>query len=216
MKFLRTYRKVKDKFIKPRIRWYFGPWRREGNLPVWRRGNMIRFAKYGEYDSKWHYAKMEDSWWTELGKKNHPILSKIFKPEYQLPLWLSFYFFNSDIMYKTKWEDDDYRYEYPAHITLVFFGFAISITALAPKISDSRRYDDEYWESILTYIHYDGDLEKTNNTMGYFTVYGETPKIYHPRFVADFLKNEEERNRLKEIQKEYLKKIEKKEVEFLA
>ena len=46
MQFLKTYRRVKDVFVKPKIRWYFGSWKNEPNLPVWRCGPQIFLTKY--------------------------------------------------------------------------------------------------------------------------------------------------------------------------
>lgn len=197
-RFLEIYRRYKDIFIKPKFKFFIGKWRNEGNLPVWRRGNLLKFAKYGEYTDKWNYAKLESCEWNLIGKKNHPILSKLVKPIYELPLWLSFYIFNSDIMYKTKWSEDDYRYEYPAHFTIVFFGLCFSITAyISVEDEDDWLVNDSYWESLLTYAHYK-DLEKTNDACGWYNRPGE--KGFRFKFNPKFLKKQEDRDKLKEIQ----------------
>lgn len=205
-KFLTEWKKTNGKFIKPKLHWYFGSWYKEGNLPVWRRGNTIHFGKYSERKDEYSYAKLVSSEWTEEGKKNHPILSRLFRPTYQLPNWMSFYFFNSDIMYKTKWEDDDYRYEYPAHITLVIFGLCISVTAYIPKQEDNDwTCNDDYWESLLTYNHYNGDLKKVNDVMGYWNKPDDSN--FRFRFQPRFLTNTDEQNDLIELQAEMLDKI---------
>jgi len=197
-RFLEIYRKYKDIFIKPKFKFFIGKWRNEGNLPVWRRGNLLKFAKYGEYTDKWNYAKLVSCEWNPVGKKNHPILSKLVKPMYELPIWLSFYIFNSDIMYKTKWSEDDYRYEYPAHFTIVFFGLCFSITAyISIEDDDDWLVNDQYWESLLTYSHYK-DLEKTNDACGWYNRPGE--KGFRFKFNPKFLKKQEDRDKLKEIQ----------------
>lgn len=152
IKLWNTYNKVKNIFKKPKLRYYFGKWIHDPCLPIWRRGNCIHLAKYQEYDSKWEYARYIDSWWTDLGKKNHPIISKLFKPMYILPIWLSFYIFNRDIMWKTKYSDEDYRFEYPGQFTIVAFGYSLSFWLQNPTGDVTR--DDDYWESILTYLHY--------------------------------------------------------------
>lgn len=205
-KFLTEWKKTKGKFIKPKLHWYFGSWWKEGNLPVWRRGNIIHFGEYKERNDTYNYAKLVSSEWTEEGKKNHPILSKLVKPAYQLPNWLSFYFFNSDIMYKTKWEDDDYRYEYPAHITLVIFGFTISVTAYIPKQDDNDwTCNDDYWESLLTYNHYNGDLKKVNDMMGYWNKPDDSN--FRFRFQPRFLASSVDRDDLVTLQAEKLNGI---------
>ena len=214
-KFLSEWKKTNGKFIKPKFYWYFGSWYREGNLPVWRRGNTIHFGKnyydenkkyVKEYERIYDYAKLVKSEWTEEGKKNHPFLSKFLKPVYELPYWLSFYFFNSDIMYKTKWSEDDYRYEYPAHITLVFFGLALSVTAYIPKQDENDwTCNDDYWESLLTYNHYNGDLKKVNDVMGCWNKPGD--ENFRFRFQPRFLTSADEQRDLIDIQKEKLDRM---------
>ncbi len=218
-KFLYEWKQTHGAFIRPKLKWYFGPWWKEGNLPVWRRGNTIHFGKYSERKDNYDFAKLETSEWTEEGKKNHPILSKIVKPSYELPRWLSFYFFNSDIVYKTKWSEDDFRYEFPAHITLVIFGFAISITAYIPKSEENDwTCQDDYWESLLTYNYFKGDIKKTNKVMGYWN----SPKDgnFRFRFQPRFLTSTVDRDDLIALQAEQLPKIkeeyEKEEAERKA
>ena len=211
-RFLYTWKQCHGKFVKPKFKWFFGSWRREGNLPVWRRGNTIHFGKYKERNNTYDYARLVSSEWTEEGKKNHPILSKLVKPTYELPYWLSFYFFNSDIMYKTKWTDDDFRYEYPAHITLVIFGFAISVTAYIPKTDENDwTVQDDYWESLLTFNHYGGDIKKTNEVMGWWSKYDD--KKIKFRFQPRFLTSSVDRDDLEVLQAEQLEKIKKEESE---
>ena len=205
-RFLYTWKQCHGKFVKPKFKWFFGSWRREGNLPVWRRGNTIHFGKYKDRNDTYDFARLVKSEWTEEGKKNHPILSKLVKPTYELPYWLSFYFFNSDIMYKTKWSEDDFRYEFPAHITFVFFGLALSVTAYIPK-GDKNDWtsQDDYWESLLTYNYYDGNLKKVNDVMGCWNSVGE--KNFRFRFQPRFLKDKDERNDLIEIQANALNRM---------
>ena len=216
--FLSTYKRNKDAFIKPKIKFFFGLWKNEPNLPVWRRGNFIEFSKYSERNHTWDYARLVKSEWNELGKQNHPILSKIFKPMYQLPLWLSFYIFNHDIMYKTKWSESDFRYEYPSHFTIVFFGLCFSMTAYIPKKNeDDWICQDQYWESMLTYEYYNRDLEKTNDVCGWYNRPGDNN--FRFKFDSRFLKKKEDREKLIEIQNNLLPEIikqyeeEEKEIE---
>ena len=206
-RFLYVWKQCHGAFIRPKLKWYFGPWRKEGNLPVWRRGNTIHFGKYEERNDIYDYAKLVSSEWTEEGKKNHPIISRFLKPVYELPYWLSFYFFNSDIMYKTKWTEDDFRYEYPAHITLVIFGFAISVTAYIPKMDKNDwACQDDYWESLLTFNHYGGDIKKTNEVMGWWSKHDD--KKIKFRFQPRFLTSSVDRDDLVALQAEQLEKME--------
>lgn len=164
MNFLKIYRRLKDVFIKPKLKWYFGTWRNELNLPVWRHGPQIRLAKYHQMyipqrsvlvfdgyskDGYKQYSRSEHKlpvgYYTYVWRRN--IRKKLKKwhlswipPIIQLPIWMSFYFFDCDICWKTKW--DEYRYEHPAHITLVLFGLAISVTAYIPEINGNTTQDD--------------------------------------------------------------------------
>ena len=209
-RFLYVWKQCHGAFIRPKLKWYFGSWRKEGNLPVWRRGNTIHFGKYKERNDTYDYARLVSSEWTEEGKKNHPILSKLVKPTYELPYWLSFYFFNSDIMWKTKWSEDDFRYEYPAHITLVFFGLALSVTAYIPKVDENDwTVQDDYWESLLTFNHYGGDIKKTNEVMGWWNKPDD--KNFRFRFQPRFLKSTVDQDDLIALQAEMLDEIRKRE-----
>lgn len=204
-RFLYEYKQCKKAFVKPKFHWFFGRWRRETNLPVWRRGNIICLCKHNQRDEVWDFGRLVECKWNDLGKKKHPILSRLFKPMYVLPMWLSFYYFNSDIVYKTKWSDSDFRYEFPAHITLVFFGLCISVTAYIPQADkEDWMCQDDYWESLLTYRYFNGDLKKTNATMGYWNHPGG--KGFKFRFQPRFLIRKKEKEELGNIQVDcYLK-----------
>lgn len=183
MKCYKTYNKVKDIFVKPRKVWFVGKWKNYPGLPMWRHGNMIYLGKYGEYTSKWNYSKMLECNWTDLGKKNHPILSKLFKPIYQFPIWLSFYIFHNDVVWKTKY--DDYRYEFPPQFCIVFFGLCIGFHLHNPA-ADRAMHDDDYWEAILWYLEYK-DLEKVKNALG--TWFSYSNNMSHDRLNPKFIKS---------------------------
>lgn len=163
----KTYNKVKDVFKKPILKWSCRNWYKSNLLPVWRRGNSICLAKYGEYESKWNYAKFISADWTELGRKNHPIISKLFKPYYQLPKWCAFYIFNHDVIWKMKY--DEARYEYPPQFTIVFFGWSLNFWLINP--TGDVMYNDDYWETMLDYI----DIKK--NPISYYGEHRELPTI---------------------------------------
>ena len=205
--FLDVYKRNKDVFIRPKFRWFFGKWRSEPNLPVWRRGPQIRWGKYGEIDEEWNWAKLESAEWSVLGKQNHPILSKIIKkPVWQLPIWLAFHWYNRDVYCGTKWEDDDFRFEFPPHITFVFFGLAISVTAYLPQEDkDDWLINDQYWESMFAYEYCKGDLKATNDSCGWYNRPGK--EGFRFKFEPRFLKKEEDRIALKQIQDEALPQI---------
>lgn len=162
-----TYNKVKDVFKKPILKWSCCNWYKSSTLPIWRRGNGIKFGKYNEYDSKWDYARFISAEWNDVGKNNHPIISKIFKPYYQMPKWFAFYIFHRDVMWKSKYDKPIYMY--PPQFTIVFFGWSLNFWLINPTGDINNDYD--YWETMLEYI----DVKE--NPEDYYGNIKELPKI---------------------------------------
>lgn len=120
-------------------------WKTNPCLPIWRRGNTIRlFKRQQVYDYQKAGGYVWSSDFEKTLKKLH--LSWL-KPSYELPIWLSFYFFNWDICWK--WKYDDVRYEFPPQLTIVLFNVSLSLYWKQPK--SKLGYDEMYWESILNY-----------------------------------------------------------------
>lgn len=163
MQFLKEYRKVKDVFVKPKIKFYFTrnkhkPWIWLTNKFGWNskykcyypKDEVLVFDGFAEefrgipvkkYSSSKHklpkgVSIYEPVWNRNIRKKWWSFIPPVIK----LPSWMNFKFTNRDIIWKTKW--DDYRYEFPAIISLTLFGFEFGIMS-----SD----DDDYWESLLTW-----------------------------------------------------------------
>lgn len=100
-------------------------------------------------------------WNRNIRKKLRKYYLGWLKPQYFLPLWLSFYVFDWDVCYK--WKYDDIRYEFPPQFTFVFFGFALTIFVI-PIMEDEDDSPDHYWESLLSYLYQDKcnkDVSKT-------------------------------------------------------
>lgn len=182
-KLYKTYNKAKDVFVKPQLKWEFGRWRNTSGFPVWRRGPMLYSYKLfrkgiaciDTSESTWFAAKYK---WTETFKKEHPIFSKIFKPAYQLPIWLSFYIFDYDVIWK--WKYDDIRFEFPPQFTIVFFGFALTLMLTAPFYNESINSNvDDYWEGLLNFIYYDRSLKNAMNKTGYYTTWDKENKAHN-------------------------------------
>lgn len=182
-KLYKTYNKAKDVFVKPQLKWEFGRWRNTSGLPVWRRGPMLYSYKLfrkgiaciDTSESTWFATKYK---WTETFKKEHPIFSKIFKPAYQLPIWLSFYIFDYDVIWK--WKYDDIRFEFPPQFTIVFFGFALTLMLTAPFYNESINSNvDDYWEGLLNFIYYDRSLKNAMNKTGYYTTWDKENKAHN-------------------------------------
>lgn len=165
-----TYNQAKELYAKPRLKWRFCKWKHSPLLPVWRRGNSIRlYKRYNEI------KEIKDKFtfkyeWSDIGKEAHPILSKIFKkPIYTLPIWLSFYIFNHDLVWKTKY--DDYRFEFPPQLCIVIFGWSLNFWLVPPKcqypdyIKNTFTTEDDYWESMLWYIDYKNKFPERNRKL---------------------------------------------------
>ena len=204
LKILETYWEARHVFVFPKINVKICKWTESGCLPVWRRGPQIKLGKYKEYETKYNYARLINSWWTDEGKANHPILSKLFKhPVIQLPIWLSFYCFNWDVCWKWKWEE--VRYEFPPLFSLVLFGISFNIWLSCP-IKGECFNDTHYWECILDLV-YDCDLDmpldivKFTNKMGKWSRYCKEDNLYHDYYTLqpEYLKEP--------YRSEYLNKI---------
>lgn len=175
IKLYNTWKQVKGIFKKPQLVFTYGNWYESSMLPVWRRGRTIWLGGFKNRKrievKKWRKPLKTktldipgawiDGWdydWTDIFKQNHPIISTLFKPRYEMPKWFTFYIFNHDLFWKTKW--DDYRYEFPPQFTIVFLYWHISFYLAPPK--GCNNYD--YWEAILWYIE-KRNFEKVFNEM---------------------------------------------------
>ena len=178
--FLTTYRKIKGVWKLPKPRIFFGLWKNDPNLPVWR-GTWIRLGKYGQYytinksvlleDTKdygdgykhlyhsEHNVKQDYAWNRNIRRKLRKFGLGWVPPIIELPWWLSFRIFNWDVCWK--WKYDDIRYEFPPQFTIVLFGVCLSITFHEPT-GGYYTSDDQYWEGILTYLHkFNGNMYET-------------------------------------------------------
>lgn len=130
-------------FKIPKLIWYFG------KTAI---GTPIFFPR------KWVKYKTKDAIESAVTAINNPrLVQKSFEEwvEYYknykkaVPLKIGFTF--TDIYWKTKWNSTDYRFEYDATWSFVFFGYQIALRFKVP-------HQDHYWECFLFY-HYDTDRE---------------------------------------------------------
>ena len=174
-----TYKKVKDVFIKPKLKFFFGLWRKDPCLSVYRSGPTIWVFSKHQTCGRWH----------KDFKEKHPFFTKYFKPRYVLPVWMTFEIFNWDITWKTKY--GDYRFEFPGQFTIVFFGLSFSIWNVNPTGNDHK--DEDYWEAILWYINSKKEtpiekLKESNSKLGRWVIYTDDGKELVRRLDKDFLK----------------------------
>lgn len=184
IKLYSTYNKVKNVFTGPKLTYRFGLWKNDPGLPICKCPCLIRLCKFGEYRTSKESSIFNQKYeWTKKGKKNHRFLSKIFKPIYTLPIWLSFRIINRDMTWKTKW--NDYCYEFPPQFTIVFFGLSLSFFLHNP--TEDIHKDDDYWEAILWYLD-KKDLDKVDEELGAWL--DSDFKECERRLDKRFLKNE--------------------------
>lgn len=174
MEMFKTYKKVKNIFVKPKIKFFCCPWRESPLFPVWRRGNTIWLSKkirWGKFTENYKIYKPENIW-IKTGNKysltNHKLpkkyvwrsdirkkLKKIglgwIEPAYELPIWLTFRFFNHDIYWDYGEYNDDIRIYGPPQFSLILFGYSFNLI-LVPPDADVKGFSDFYWESILYYL----------------------------------------------------------------
>ena len=69
----KTYNKVKDVFVRPKLKFQFGRWVNTSGLPVWRQGPIIYLdGDKNSYEVKnWHYIKTGTKIWQDSSGKEH-------------------------------------------------------------------------------------------------------------------------------------------------
>ena len=171
IKLYNTWEKVKDTFVKPSLKVYFGKWRNDPNLPVWRTGpaiyvcgrkNLHKLA----YNAQRGVLITTGTMKLKLGKEeidtkvkeyinhtlpkgikpgeyvwNRDIRKKLkkwhlgwIKPIIYLPRFFRFHIINSDVYWKTKW--DEIRYEFPPQLSFIGFGLSLTFTLHCPIKSE--------------------------------------------------------------------------------
>ncbi len=130
------------------------------NIKLCRKGDVLKNGEIAKWDCSQSVShKLPGNlhggdyvWNQKIRKKLKKFHLSWIKPEYQLPIWCSFYFWNNEVMWKTKWSNTDFRFEFPGHFTIVFFGLSFSLWSNWYN-KDKAYCTDWYWESILHYLY---------------------------------------------------------------
>lgn len=168
------------------------------NVKLYKKGDVLKDGTIAKWDaSEMRQHKLPGNlrdrnyvWNSKIRRKLRKLHLSWIKPEYHLPIWLSFHFWNSEVMWKTKWSNTDFRFEFPGHFTIVFFGLSFSVWsnwASENKTSNA----DWYWESILQYLYgkVPRNLRNAVYASGQWTRWDENDnKITGFAFQKDFLK----------------------------
>lgn len=145
----RTWWKARKYFKKPKFKFYFGP--------MWKYNGKVK-TKFGEYDD----YEYKGGYW--------PAASTEFL-KWHTPKWFPIHIVSWDIGWKDKYNTP--RYERPGHF-IIFFGrdyhkhWQFSMTVTAPDFFCNNDctiedHDDNYWESMLWYLHYADTYNTLNN-----------------------------------------------------
>lgn len=144
-----TWWKARKYFKKPKFKFYFGPmWKYKGKVNT-------KFGEYDDYEYKGGY-------W--------PAASTEFL-KWHTPKWFPIHIVSWDIGWKDKYNTP--RYERPGYF-IIFFGrdyhkhWQFSMTVTAPDFFCNNDctiedHDDNYWESMLWYLHYADTYNTLNN-----------------------------------------------------
>jgi len=181
-KLYNTWRKVKDTFVKPSLKVYFGLaskdpyccWTKPKIL-LYRSSNLIRFvqdsvtittgSKTEKFGNKDFEVKVAEISRHKLPKNlkdwdivwASPIRRKLRKYHLNwIPpiIYLPKFFTFKFVNFDVGWKTkyDDIRYEYPPQLSIVFFGLSLTFTLHCP-IKDEYCSDDSYWEAILLHLY---------------------------------------------------------------
>lgn len=147
------------------------------SITTYRKGDKMKngeIAKWDYGDTSYHKLpgnlnSWDRVWNRDFRKKLKKWHLNWIKPYYQLPIWLSFYIFNHDFGWKTKWTSYDFRYEYSPQFTIVIFGLSFSWWLKCP--GNDAANDNFYWEGILYYLYGEKplDLKYAINGVGKWT-----------------------------------------------
>lgn len=144
-----TWWKARKYFKKPKFKFYFGPmWKYKGKVHT-------EFGEYDDYEYKGGY-------W--------PAASTEFLKRYT-PKWFPIHVSSWNIGWKDKYNTP--RYEHLGHF-IIFFGrdyhkhWQFSMTVTAPNFFCNNDctvedHDENYWESMLWYLHYADTYNTLNN-----------------------------------------------------
>lgn len=181
IKLLNTYNKVKDVFVKPKIKFYISKCYMGPYLKLYSHYHQIHYVSgrsviesgketitcdnghsydvttFITIDHKMPCKTGINVWNSAIRRKLRKWYLSWIPPIIFLPRFFKFGINNYDIGWKTKW--DEYRFETSPIFTITLFGINFTWTAIAPIDSD------DYWEAILYYLD-SHDLKKVNAAMG--------------------------------------------------
>lgn len=132
-------------FKTPTLKWYCG--KTALGVPIF---YPRKWRKYTRVDAE--LSAIEAMGNPRLVKKSYEEWCEYYK-NYSKAVPLKIGFSSNGLGWKTKWERDDYRFEWSPRLSFVCFGYQIAVTVVAPHASN-------YWKSFLAYTY---ETDKTNS-----------------------------------------------------
>lgn len=202
-KLYNTYNQVKHIFVKPKLKFnisygyhskYFGFTYNPKYVYIPKYSNIIKVTRNGKtfYEQSLHtlkgYRYYRYQWKSNIRHKLHKFGLGWIKPTFKIPDWLVFDIRNYDVGWKTKY--DYVRYEEAPIFEITLFGISFTWSLHAPcTVTSSFCKDDDYWESILTYIYNHLDsIKDLDKIMGTYTSWTKDKEFHDYVLDTAFLK----------------------------
>lgn len=203
MRALSEWKKVKDIFVKPKRKVFFGWWKNFPGLPVWREGYTIRLAKHHQVYLPNYHVLIKDKngtyhtiqhkhitngyvWRRDIRKKLKRFGLGWIKPYITFPWWTRVGVIDYDVCWK--WKYDDIRFEYPPQFCVIIFGLCLAFTWYVPT-NGYYSDNDSYWEGLLEYMYkYDRSMYETVLNCGLWSNDFKSNKHWisiRPEYISD-------------------------------
>lgn len=183
IKLYETYNKAKKVFVRPKLKCFFGCWKKDPCLPVWRRGPVIRIGSYEKtYDVKdGLHIKVGESIGKHSNGQEYPIAhydyvrhklpgklksgQRVWRREYRKKWWakiippdiqLPIWLTFRIFNHDLFWKTKwtDYDFRFEFPPQFTIVFFGLSLSFyLKPKCKKETDNDYNYWESLLAYVY---------------------------------------------------------------
>lgn len=158
IKLYNTWEKVKDIFVKPSLKVYFGKWRNDPNLPMWRTGPIIHLCKSKSIClpiwMRFYIVNQDVSW-----KHKWDYVSYEFPPQFSIIAFGLSLTFTLHCPIKSKYSSDDSYWE--SILTHLYFNKSGELKETIEQTGIWHRFKDDthYFALRPTYIVHDKQPE---------------------------------------------------------
>ena len=174
-----TYLKILNSPFKPfKLKWYIGKTRI--GVPYFFPRKWVKATPELAHKAVLEYIEREESF-----NRMNPNYARKIRPydevyqeklRCEFPVTKKIGFSSCDLGYKTKWSENDFRFEWPPIYSFVFFGYQIALIVSAPDDADA------YWSSWLYYeLCTDKAKSKQERIEQCMKEFPQTWTIYHKK-----------------------------------